>query len=149
MIYLKQIASSAELVEAQQIRRQVFVEEQGIPAELEYDGADANAIHLIAYQAERPVATGRLLIGADGLGILGRIAVITSERGQGIGGQVVRQLEQCAVAAGIQRLILHPHAYLEKFYTDLGYQTVAGGESTVGPHRLILMEKRLAITNDQ
>ena len=149
MIYLKQIASSAELVEAQQIRRQVFVEEQGIPAELEYDGADANAIHLIAYQAERPVATGRLLIGADGLGILGRIAVITSERGQGIGGQVVRQLEQCAVAAGIQRLILHPHAYLDKFYTDLGYQTVAGGESTVGPHRLILMEKRLAITNDQ
>ena len=149
MVYLKQITSAAELVEAQQIRRQVFVEEQGIPAELEYDGADPDAIHIIAYEAERPVATGRLLTGADGLGILGRIAVITSERGQGIGGQVVRHLEQCAVAAGMQRLILHPHAYLEKFYTDLGYQTIAGGESTVGPHHLILMEKQLAVTNNQ
>ena len=143
MVYLKQITSAAELVQAQQIRHQVFVEEQGIPAELEYDEADRTATHVLAYQDEHAVATGRLLISVDGLGILGRIAVIASERGQGIGGQVVRQLEQCAVAADVQRLILHPHAYLEKFYTDLGYQTVAGGESTVGAHRLILMEKWL------
>ena len=143
MVYLKQITSAAELGQAQQIRRQVFVEEQGIPAELEYDEADRTATHVLAYQAERAVATGRLLIEEDGLGILGRIAVVARVRGQGIGGQVVRQLEQCAAAAGVQRLTLHPHAYLEKFYTDLGYQTVAGGESTVGPHHLILMEKWL------
>lgn len=149
MFYLKQITSDAELVQAQAIRRQVFVEEQGIPAALEYDGADPSAIHVVAYQGECAVATGRLLLEADGLGILGRIAVVANARGQGIGGQVVRQLEQCAVTAGVQRLILHPHAYLEKFYTDLGYQTVAGGESTVGAHRLLLMEKQLPINNNQ
>lgn len=149
MVYLKQISSAAELVQAQQIRHQVFVEEQGIPAELEYDEADRTATHVLAYQDARAIATGRLLIEEDKLGILGRIAVVAGVRGQGIGGQVVRQLEQCAVAAGVQRLILHPHAYLEKFYTALGYQTVAGGESTVGSHQLILMEKRLPITNNQ
>ena len=143
MVYVKQVTSAAELAQAQQIRRQVFVEEQGIPAELEYDGADLSAIHVLAYQGEEAVATGRLLPEQDGAGILGRIAVVAGVRGQGIGGHVVRQLEQCAAAAGVQRLTLHPHAYLEKFYTDLGYQTVAGGESTVGPHHLILMEKWL------
>ncbi|MCB0183292.1 MAG: GNAT family N-acetyltransferase [Caldilineaceae bacterium] len=145
---MKQITSTAELGQAQAIRHQVFVEEQGIPAELEYDGADLSAIHVLAYQGEDAVATGRLLLEPDGVGVLGRIAVIGPVRGQGIGGQVVRQLEQCAVAAGVQRLILHPHAYLEKFYTALGYQTIAGGESTVGAHRLLLMEKQLAMTND-
>ena len=149
MLSLKQITSTAELGQAQAIRHQVFVEEQGIPAELEYDGADLSAIHVLAYQGEDAVATGRLLLEPDGVGVLGRIAVIAPVRGQGIGGQVVRQLEQCAVAAGVQRLILHPHAYLEKFYTALGYQTIAGGESTVGAHRLLLMEKQLAMTNDQ
>lgn len=148
MLYLKQITSTIELGHAQAIRRQVFVEEQGIPPELEYDGADPSAIHVLAYQGERAIATGRLLVKQDGVGILGRIAVVASERGQGIGGQIVRQLEQCAVAAGVQRLHLHPHAYLEKFYTALGYQTVAGGESTVGAHHLLLMEKQLTVTND-
>lgn len=149
MLSLKQITSAAELAQAQAIRRQVFVEEQGIPAELEYDGADPNAIHVLAYQEDRAVATGRLLLEQDGVGVLGRIAVVASERGQGIGGQVVRQLEQCAAAAGVQRLLLHPHTYLEKFYTDLGYQTVDGGESTVGAHRLLLMEKQLTIIDNQ
>lgn len=149
MVFLKQITSAAELAAAQAIRRQVFVEEQGIPAELEYDGADPNAIHVLAFQEDRAIATGRLLLEQDGVGILGRIAVVAHARGQGIGGQVVRQLEQCAVAAGVQRLMLHPHSYLEKFYTDLGYHTVAGGESTVGSHRLLLMEKQLTMTNDR
>lgn len=143
MVHLKLVSTAAELVLAQQIRRQVFVEEQGIPAELEYDVADATATHVLVYRLQIPIATGRLLIETDGVGILGRIAVVVDERGQGIGEQVVRELERCATTAGLRRLILHPHHYLEPFYTRLGYQTVPGGESTVGEHRLILMEKWL------
>ncbi|MBX3014994.1 MAG: GNAT family N-acetyltransferase [Caldilineaceae bacterium] len=143
MIQLKQIAGAAELALAQQIRRTVFVDEQGIPAELEYDAEDERAVHVLAYKAERPIATGRLLVETPEVGTLGRIAVLPSERGQGIGAQIVRALESHARAAGLHRLVLHPHAYLEKFYTDLGYQTIPGAESTVGRHRLILMEKQL------
>jgi len=76
MIQLKQITSAAELTLAQQIRRLVFVEEQGIPAALEYDEADATAIHVLAYHDDIAIATGRLLIEANGLGTLGRIAVL-------------------------------------------------------------------------
>lgn len=143
MIEIKQVTTSAELALAQQIRRQVFVEEQGIPAELEYDAADGAATHVLVYRAHVPVATGRLLSDLDGVGVLGRIAVLVGERGQGIGEGVVCELERCAVTAGLRRLILHPHHYLEPFYTRLGYQTIPGGESTVGEHRLILMEKWL------
>jgi predicted GNAT family N-acyltransferase len=143
MIHLKRVATAAELALAQQIRRQVFVEEQGIPAAVEYDTADATATHVLVYKVNIAVATGRLLLDEHGLGILGRIAVVSSERGNGIGAQVVYELERCAVAAGLCRLILHPHHYLESFYTRLGYRTIAGGESTVGVHQLILMEKWL------
>ncbi len=145
MIDLKQTTSAAELALAQQIRRQVFVEEQGIAAELEYDAADATAIHVLAYDAENAVATGRLVLTDDGLGTLGRIAVLPSARGQGIGGQIVRRLESYARLAGAKRLLLHPHFYLEPFYTNLGYQTLPDSESRVGPHRLIAMEKWLAV----
>jgi predicted GNAT family N-acyltransferase len=141
MIHRKVVSTAVELALAQQIRRQVFVEEQGIPAELEYDAADGTATHVLVYKVAVPIATGRLL--TDGVGILGRIAVVANERGQGIGEQVVRELERCAVTAGLRRLILHPHHYLQPFYTRLGYQTVPGGESTVGVHQLILMEKWL------
>ena len=143
MIQLKQVTSTVELALTQQIRRQVFVEEQGIPAALEYDEADATAIHVLAYHDDVAVATGRLLIAADGSGSLGRIAVLSSERGNGIGAQVVQLLEECARRADVQHLVLHPHFYLEHFYHSLGYQTIPASDSTVGQHRLIVMEKWL------
>lgn len=143
MIEIRQTASAAELALAQQIRRQVFVEEQGIAAELEYDAEDAVAIHLLAYLDATPIATGRLVPAPDGLGTLGRIAVLPEARGQGIGGQLVRQLETCARQAGLTQLILHPHFYLESFYANLGYSTLPDQEFTVGPHRLIAMAKQL------
>lgn len=144
MIELKQITSAAELALAQSIRRRVFVEEQGIPATLEYDDADETAIHVLLYSEQMAVATGRLLIGANAEGVLGRIAVLSDYRGRGLGGQIVRQLEAYAATAGVRHLVLHPHHYLEKFYTMLGYQTIPDSASTVGRHRLIAMEKWLA-----
>lgn len=143
MIQVKQVTSTHELALAQQIRRQVFVEEQGIPAALEYDDADATAIHVLVYRGDVAIATGRLLIEADGSGSLGRIAVLASERGKEIGGQVVQLLEECARRAGVHHLVLHPHFYLEHFYATLGYQAIPGSDSTVGQHRLIAMEKWL------
>jgi predicted GNAT family N-acyltransferase len=143
MIQVKQVTSTHEITLAQQIRRQVFVEEQGIPAALEYDDADATAIHVLAYRDEVAVGTGRLLIEANGFGTLGRIAVLSTERGNGIGGQVVQALEECALRARVRHLVLHPHFYLERFYRNLGYCTIPASDSTVGQHRLIAMEKWL------
>lgn len=125
------------------IRDQVFCCEQKIPAYLDQDGMDREAIHVLAYSGERPVATGRLVVDQKGQGVVARIAVIRGYRNRGVGRQVVRKLEEIAVDMEVRSLELHPHYYLEKFYSGLGYYKVSGYE-IVGTHRLITMKKELS-----
>lgn len=135
--------NSAEDVEiAFSIRSTVFYREQSIPAELDKDGLDDDAIHVLARVDGEPVATGRVVVDGDGRGTAARIAVLQGYRGRGIGRLVVEKLEALAKEKGALSLELHPHYYLEKFYSQLGFRTVAGGES-VGAHRLIIMKKDL------
>ncbi|MEZ4864014.1 MAG: GNAT family N-acetyltransferase [Caldilineaceae bacterium] len=143
MLQIKQVTSSAELALAQEIRRQVFVEEQGIPSTLEYDAADATALHLVGYAAQVGVATARLVPLPERMGAVTRVAVLAPYRGRGYGRQLVTALETLALKQGMCQLTLHPHAYLEAFYQSLGYQTVPGEVSQVGVHRLIAMVKQL------
>jgi len=74
---------------------------------------------------------------------------ISSERGKGTGAQIVQFLEECARRAEVHHLVLHPHFYLERFYHNLGYQTIPASDSTVGQHRLIAMEKWLVAEGRQ
>jgi len=123
------------------IRLEVFVREQGIPAELDLDGKDQQAHQVLVCSAGRGVATGRVLVSDSAEAVLARIAVLPDFRGHGLGRIVVRELEAIAVEAGATSFRLHPHDYLERFYRDLGYGTVPGVDS-VGGHQLITMTKR-------
>jgi predicted GNAT family N-acyltransferase len=134
--------STEELDAAFSIRNTVFFCEQKIPAELDKDGMDEDAVHVLAHLHEKPVATGRLVVVHKGLGIAARIAVLRGYRGRGIGRLVVKRLEVLAKKMGVRHLELHPHVYLEKFYAQLGFQKSGGGE-TVGGHKLITMTKDL------
>ena len=127
----------------QKMRRNIFGEEQGIPQEMDFDGKDERSIHVLLYVNEKPepIASGRLTI-EESLGILSRIAVVPGYRGTGVGKQLVQELEKVAVAKGITKLSLDPHAYLEKFYTDLGYEKIAG-DKQVASHQLIAMTKNI------
>ena len=130
-----------EVAAARSIRRRVFVQEQSIPGELDDDGLDEGAVHVVAFEGTEPIATGRLVIEKDG-GVLARIAVLPGWRGRGLGAEVVRKLEAAARERGVTELSLHPHAHLERFYAELGYETVPG-RTTAGEHELITMRKRL------
>ncbi|MGD9859988.1 MAG: GNAT family N-acetyltransferase [Marinobacterium sp.] len=99
------------------IRETVFVQEQGVPAELEYDGLDASAMHVLACVDDQPVGTGRIL--SDGH--IGRIAVLNSHRGQGIGAGIVQALTEQAAAAGHQRVYLGAQLHATGFYERLGF----------------------------
>lgn len=99
------------------IRETVFVQEQGVPAELEYDGLDARAMHVLACVDDRPVGTGRIL--SDGH--IGRIAVLNTHRGQGIGAEIVQALTEQAAAAGHQRVYLGAQLHATGFYERLGF----------------------------
>ncbi|MBT8446008.1 MAG: GNAT family N-acetyltransferase [Gammaproteobacteria bacterium] len=141
---LHRVTTPAQLRAAQLIRRNVFVEEQRIPEELEYDGADEASIHVLASADGEAVATARLTpTGEPGFAVMARVAIVPAWRGSGLGRQVVEALEQYGRETGITDIELHPHHYLERFYSDLGYRCVPGGEHEVGEHQLITMAKQL------
>lgn len=108
--------------EARQIRTRVFIEEQRIPMEMEWDEADAGAVHAVAYnRLGQAVATGRLLQQAPGVARIGRMAVHQILRGSGVGRQVLKSLLAAAAARGDREAVLHAQRSAESFYSGLGF----------------------------
>lgn len=123
---------------AQALRIEVFVVEQGVPIELEWDEGDEVAIHAVAYDAEgQPIATGRLLPD----GHIGRMAVRKSARGRGIGAAVLQALLAEAKRLGYGRLVLHAQTHAVDFYRRHGF-VVEGDEFMEAgiPHRLMSLQ---------
>jgi YbgC/YbaW family acyl-CoA thioester hydrolase len=107
---------------AGKVRREVFIEEQRIPKELEWDEHDAVALHAVARnRLGQVIATGRLVAEAPGLGRIGRMAVHRTLRGGGHGEAVLRALEAAAAARGDSEVMLHAQRSAESFYRRLGY----------------------------
>jgi predicted GNAT family N-acyltransferase len=115
--------SWAELgADASRIRTEVFVREQRIPAELEWDEADAEAVHAVAYnRLGQAVATGRLLPASEGVAKIGRMAVHQALRGGGVGEQVLRALAVQAQQRGDRAVELHAQRTASAFYARLGF----------------------------
>lgn len=105
------------------IRTRVFVQEQKIPADLEWDAADAAAVHAVAYnRLGQSIATGRLLQPAPGVAQVGRMAVHQVLRGGGVGAQVLRALLQAAGDRGDREAMLHAQRSAAAFYERLGFR---------------------------
>jgi YbgC/YbaW family acyl-CoA thioester hydrolase len=119
-----QTGSWAELGEgAGAVRRSVFIEEQRIPKELEWDAHDESAVHAVARnRLGQVIATGRLVPGEPGQGRIGRMAVHRVLRGGGHGAAVLRALEEAAKARGDREVALHAQRSAEAFYRRLGYE---------------------------
>lgn len=123
--------------DAGRIRTEVFVEEQRIPAELEWDEADAAAVHAVAFnRLGVPLATGRLLQAQPGVGRIGRMAVHKVLRGCGVGESVLRALAAAAQERGDRQLVLHAQRTAQAFYAKLGFQPRGGPFEEAGiPHQ--------------
>ena len=123
---------------AQSLRLEVFVVEQGVPIELEWDEADEVSTHAVAYdEAGQVVATGRLLPD----GHIGRMAVRKSARGQGIGSEVLAALLQEAKHRQIHVLVLHAQTHAVDFYTKHGFQIEGDEFLEAGiPHRRMTLK---------
>jgi len=122
--------------DAQRVRTAVFVEEQGIAREDEWDAADADCLHVVAYnRLGQPVATARLLPAQAGVAKLGRMAVHRVLRGTGVGRSLVSALTQAAQARGDHCLRLSAQRSAQGFYQRLGFETVGQPYDDVGiPH---------------
>lgn len=105
------------------IRREVFIEEQGIPADMEWDAADASCLHALARNRfGRPLATGRLLEHVPGVAKIGRMAVLRAMRGTKVGRQVLDALMAEAKRQGYREVLLHAQLSAENFYLRAGFQ---------------------------
>ncbi|MDQ8701522.1 GNAT family N-acetyltransferase [Streptomyces sp. LHD-70] len=114
------------------VRREVFVDEQGVPEELEYDAYDEVAVHVLAVGDDgRAIGAGRLLHGEaaaakaggePGVGSLGRLAVTRAARGLGVGAALVRGIEEAAAELGLAAVDLHAQTHALAFYERLGYE---------------------------
>jgi predicted GNAT family N-acyltransferase len=101
------------------IRRQVFIEEQGIPAQLEWDGRDDICRHVLASNQRRiPIGTGRL----DPEGRIGRMAVLQPWRMHGIGTVLLDALLTQARVLGHREVVVHAQCSVAGFYRKAGFR---------------------------
>ena len=108
--------------EARAIRDAVFIREQGIPAALEHDAADADALHAVAFnRLGAALGTGRLLTLAPGVAKIGRMAVSASVRGAGVGRPLLDALIAAARARGDVEVMLLAQASAVGFYVRAGF----------------------------
>jgi predicted GNAT family N-acyltransferase len=114
------------------IRFVVFVDEQGVPREIELDEMDEQSLHAVAFEDGKAVATGRLLPD----GHIGRMAVLKDRRGRGIGGQILGRLMDKAREEGHREVVLSAQVHATAFYRRHGFIEEGGEYLDAGiPHR--------------
>jgi predicted GNAT family N-acyltransferase len=106
------------------VREAVFICEQHVPVELEWDECDARGLHLLAVDlADNPIATARLLPE----GVIGRMAVLKEWRGRDVGSALLLRLLEEARKRQIHQLALSAQLHALPFYVKFGFQ-IAGEE---------------------
>jgi predicted GNAT family N-acyltransferase len=123
----------------QRMRRIVFVDEQKVPEALEWDGIDGDCRHVIAEDAAgQPIGCARLLPD----GHIGRVAVLASARGQGVGDALLERMISLAVELGYPRVIVNAQTHALAFYARHGFVAFGPEFDDAGiPHRA--MERTL------
>ncbi|VAW92586.1 GNAT family acetyltransferase YjcF [hydrothermal vent metagenome] len=120
------------------IRRQVFINEQKVPEELEWDGFDESAQHVVALnKQQQAVATGR--VKPDGH--IGRMAVLKNYRQQGIGSKILLALLDIAQQQNISKVFLHAQVTAILFYERHGFVCDSEQFMDAGiPHKSMIKE---------
>lgn len=130
--------NSPEADLARRIRIRVFVEEQLVPREEEFDAVDPECFHVLAYDEEgRSCGTGRLYEDAEdpALGHIGRMAVLKEARGKGCGAAIMEALIREATSRGFGRIVLSAQIHAVGFYERFGFEAFGERYLDVGiPH---------------
>ena len=113
------------------IREAVFIAEQAVPAELEWDDEDIEAVHFLACEGDYPIGTARLLPSGE----IGRVSVLKDWRGLKVGDKLMEAVIGVAEQRGQTKQFLSAQVYAAPFYERLGFKIVSGEFLEVGiPH---------------
>lgn len=111
--------------DAERLRMAVFVQEQGVPREIEIDEFDPVARHVVVFNAlQQPIATGRLVSDGPGVARIGRMAVDRGVRGGRWGRMVLDSLIEAARQRGDREVVLHAQRHAQAFYGRCGFAPV-------------------------
>jgi predicted GNAT family N-acyltransferase len=139
-VQVKRVSSENELAKALAIRLRVFVGEQGVPREIELDDDDRRAIHFLALIAGKAVGTARLVM-RRGNAKIGRMAVLKSYRGRGVGKKLLKRSIEAANRRGAQHIYLHAQVPVIGFYEAGGFRCVGPVFKEAGiPHRKMILK---------
>jgi predicted GNAT family N-acyltransferase len=135
LIRVRIVRHREQLTQAFDIRRRVFQDEQGVPADEEFDAEDERAIHVLADVGGAPVGTGRIVFHAT-YAKIGRMAVLKEHRRSGVGRALMDALVGVAAEQRCGQLVLHAQVHAIPFYDALGFHIVGGEFEEAGiPHR--------------
>ena len=118
----KLAAGDREIKGALEVRRQVFVEEQGISEELEVDGRDSEALHMVVKDGERVIATARVLFLSASQAKIERMAVLQPFRRRGIGRRIISFLVEELKKKQVEEVFLHAQYLTKAFYRSVGFE---------------------------
>ncbi|MGE7672243.1 GNAT family N-acetyltransferase [Lysinibacillus sp. NPDC094403] len=142
MYKVKIVETTKEHEDAFVVRKQVFVEEQGVPLHLECDAEDASATHFIMYEGNDPVGAARLRSIEDDAVKIERVCILQDQRGKKLGALIMKEMENHAISINKKKLKLNAQSYAIPFYEKLGYTATSPEFMDAGiPHRA--MEKTI------
>ncbi len=143
MILTRWFHGTSDFDAVRALRTAVFVEEQGMPARLEFDEFDAMAMHVVVYDGKEPAGTGRLYYDGSMFRI-GRVCVLKEKRGQRLGDMLVRLLLDRALNVNAPSIRIYARPELTEFYGKFGF--TACGEPFIenGVAEVVPMEARAA-----
>jgi len=136
------VTTAEQREDAFAVRHEVFVDEQGVPEELELDEHEDEATHFVAYDDGEAMGAARLRELDGKTGKVERVAVLADRRGEGWGRRLMDCLETTARESGLETLKLHSQTHAADFYEHLGYRQRGEEFEEAGiPH--VEMAKRL------
>lgn len=118
------VTGGAELQEAFEVRRQVFVQEQGVSEHLVFDGQDREALHIVVRDGGRVIGSARVQFLADSRAKLERMAVLNRYRRKGIGREMLLFLDAVWEDRQVQQVVIHAQLAVVPFYESCGFDPV-------------------------
>jgi ElaA protein len=138
---VNRIEVTRDITACRALRREVFIDEQGVSEADEVDELDDSAIHLLAFDGDTPVGTARLLVKGT-TGKIGRVCVRASLRGTGLGAALIRAaLDALRQQPGVTVAALGSQSHATGFYEKLGFRVVGDEFIDAGiPHREMVLD---------
>ncbi|PRO64788.1 GNAT family N-acetyltransferase [Alkalicoccus urumqiensis] len=142
MIQIFTAETKEQLSDCYRVRREVFVGEQGVPASIEVDNLEHEAVHFVVYDDGKAIGAARMRL-SENTAKAERVCILSQLRGSGAGRKLMRFMEEKASELGAEIMKLNAQTHAAPFYTAVGYSIVSEEPFMDAGIEHVAMEKKL------